>query len=383
MVKIAFFSVVLNHHQSLLADELYEQTNHQFVFVELVPPSDENTKGGGNSFSNRPYLIQSWKDDNNKQQAVEIALTAEVAMFGGGLDYQRIRMNKDLLSFEVGERWLKRGWINLLSPRLLKNMWYYHINHWDKKPLYKLCSSAYACADQYRLRSFRNKCYKWGYFTKVDEFEVEALHQGAPISESTPLMWCARFLRWKHPELPIILARKLKDDGRKVVIDMYGEGVEQESSKRLAQKLRVTDIVNFVGNIPNSQVLEEMRKHEIFLFTSDKNEGWGAVLNEAMSNGCTVVASNKIGSVPFLVKHGENGMVFSSGDIDSLYEKVVYLLDNPSERNNMAKRAYQYMSTKWSPKQAAYNLLLLIDDLQQGRETSIKEGPCSKALPMV
>lgn len=382
MVKVAFFSVVLNHHQALLADELYEQTNHQFVFVELVPPSDENTKGGGNSFSNRPYLLQSWKDESHKQQAVEVALTAEVAMFGGGLDYLKIRMNKSLLSFDVGERWLKRGLINLLSPRLLKNMWYYHINHWGAKPLYKLCSSAYACADQYRLRSFKNKCYKWGYFTKVDDFEVEALKQGASHPGITQLMWCARFLRWKHPEIPIMLARKLKDDGRNVVIDMYGEGEEQESSKLLAKKLGVTDIVNFSGNIPNQQVLEEMRRHEIFLFTSDKNEGWGAVLNEAMSNGCTVVASNKIGSVPFLVNDGVNGMVFNSGDIESLYEKVVYLLDNPLERNNMAQRAYQDMSTIWSPKQAACNLLQLIDDLQHGRETSIKEGPCSKALPL-
>lgn len=382
MVKVAFFSVVLNHHQALLADELYEQTKHQFVFVELVPPSYDNTKGGNNSYSNRPYLLQSWKDDNHKQHAVEVALTAEVAMFGGGLDYLRIRMNKGLFSFEVGERWLKRGLINLLSPRLLKNMWYYHINHWEKKPLYKLCSSAYACADQYRLQSFKDKCYKWGYFTKVDNFKVEAPNQGASTSEITPIMWCARFLRLKHPELPIMLARKLKDDGRKVVIDMYGDGEEQESSKLLAQKLKVTDIVNFVGSIPNQQVLEEMRRHEIFLFTSDKNEGWGAVLNEAMSNGCTVVASNKIGSVPFLVNDGVNGMVFNSGDIESLYEKVVYLLDNPSERNNMAQRAYQDMSTIWSPKQAACNLLQLIDDLQHGRETSIKEGPCSKALPL-
>ena len=31
------------------------------------------------------------------------------------------------------------------------------------------------------------------------------------------------------------------------------------------------------------------------------------------------------------------------------------------------------------PRRAVQNLLQLIDDLQNGRDTSIKEGPCSKA----
>ena len=49
-----------------------------------------------------------------------------------------------------------------------------------------------------------------------------------------------------------------------------------------------------------------MEKSEIFLFTSDKGEGWGAVLNESMNSACAVVASHAIGSVPFLLKDGEN-----------------------------------------------------------------------------
>ena len=54
--------------------------------------------------------------------------------------------------------------------------------------------------------------------------------------------------------------------------------------------------------MPNAKILQEMRKHEIFLFTSDRNEGWGAVSNESMSNGCMLVGSDGIGSIPFLVK---------------------------------------------------------------------------------
>lgn len=160
---------------------------------------------------------------------------------------------------------------------------------------------------------------------------------------------------------------------------MYGSGEELASIKEFAKKLHVDDVVSFKGNMPNDEILKAMRQHEIFLFTSDKNEGWGAVANESMSNGCAIVASDAIGSIPFLVKDGENGCVFKSGDLNSLCEKVEWLLDNPDRRIAMAKSAYRTMHDIWSPHNAAKSLLKLIDDIQNGRDTTITEGPCSKA----
>ena len=117
----------------------------------------------------------------------------------------------------------------------------------------------------------------------------------------------------------------------------------------------------------------------IFLFTSDRQEGWGAVANEAMSNGCVIVGSNKIGAVPYLVKNGVTGMIFRSCDLDSLYEQVKYLLDNPNVRKQIAKAGRESMVKLWCPANAAKSLLQLIEDIQAGHETSIIEGPCSKA----
>ena len=53
-----------------------------------------------------------------------------------------------------------------------------------------------------------------------------------------------------------------------------------------------------------------MKKHHIYCLTSDKNEGWGAVLNEAMSSGCCPVSSIEAGATPYLVKDGVNGFSF-------------------------------------------------------------------------
>lgn len=384
-MTVTYFSNFLNHHQANVADELYEKQGTDYTFVELCPIYDWLLKGGYSDLSSRPYVLQAWRSPENYRKAEDLALNADVALFGGPetLKLEVMRAKTGKLTFDVGERWLKRGLLNLASPRLLRYFWYYY-TVFSKENVYKLCSSAYACGDHYKLYSFKNRCYKWGYFTKVEDFPFETSANFDVSTEETEvhLMWCARFLRWKHPELPVRLARRLKDKGYKFVFDMYGSGVELENVKRLASELEVTDVLRFQGNLPNDKILEQMRQHEIFLFTSDKNEGWGAVLNESMSNGCAVVASDEIGSVPFLVEDGVNGLVFKSEDLDSLETKVMSLLDNADCRRTIAANAMRTMRTLWSPQNAADNLLRLIDDLQAGRDTSIAVGPCSKALPI-
>lgn len=384
-MTVTYFSNFLNHHQANVADELYEKLGTDYTFVELCPIYDWLLKGGYSDLSSRPYVLQAWRSPENYRKAEDLALNADVALFGGPetLKLEVMRAKTGKLTFDVGERWLKRGLLNLASPRLLRYFWYYY-TVFSKENVYKLCSSAYACGDHYKLYSFKNRCYKWGYFTKVEDFPFETSANFDVSSEETEvhLMWCARFLRLKHPELPVRLARRLKDKGYKFVFDMYGSGVELENVKRLASELEVTDVLRFHGNLPNDKILEQMRQHEIFIFTSDKNEGWGAVLNESMSNGCAVVASDEIGSVPFLVEDGVNGLVFKSEDLDSLETKVMSLLDNADCRRTIAANAMRTMRTLWSPQNAADNLLRLIDDLQAGRDTSIAVGPCSKALPI-
>ena len=59
-----------------------------------------------------------------------------------------------------------------------------------------------------------------------------------------------------------------------------------------------------------------------------QNEGWGAVANESMSCGCILVGSDEIGSVPYLLEEEKTGLVFRSRELESLTNKVKWLLDN-------------------------------------------------------
>lgn len=300
-------------------------------------------------------------------------------------------MKKGLLSFDMSERWLKKGWKNLFSPTILRMFLAYHLGGWKYKHMYKLCCSGFAADDQRKLLTFKNKCYKWGYFTFVDDFDIDAPQYISSSRTLIKLMWCARYIILKHPELPVMMARRLKENGYNFRLDMYGEGEFKSRTIELAKKLGVDDVVRFIGNKPNKELMADMRQHEIFLFTSDRHEGWGAVANECMANGCVLVSSSDIGSTPYLIENGKTGFSFRSpasssnfdnpdmAAIDDLYHKVEWLLRHDENRKKMRHNAHRLMIEVYSPRTAAERLLSLIDNLNKGRDTEYLDGPCSKA----
>lgn len=359
-------------------DEFYLLLGEDFRFVATLPRRADQLKGG-EDYTTRSYCILAGESEYAHIQALKLARESEVCVFGAcSQEYaiERAISFPEGLSFEVGERWLKRGLINIISP-VLRSWYINYLRYYRHRPFYKLCCSAFTAHDDRILRVYKGRHFKWGYFTMVQDYD----NVSRPISAAqapVTIMWCSRFLKLKHPELVIQLAAMLKRDRYSVQIDMFGSGPEEEATMILCRQLDVCDVVSFKGSAPNEDILQEMRSHDIFLFTSDRNEGWGAVLNEAMSSRCAVVASDAIGSAPFLIRDGNNGLLFRSGQVNSLYEKVVRLMKNPEERRIMAEHGYQDMLHVWSPQNAAKNLLQLIDVLRVGRETSIINGPCSK-----
>ena len=99
-----------------------------------------------------------------------------------------------------------------------------------------------------------------------------------------------------------------------------------------------------------------------------------------MNSACAVVASNEIGSVPYLIQDGENGLVYASGNVDELYQKVQSLLDRPEWMENLGRAAYQTMITQWNAETAAERLVALTKRLLNGDTNSpFADGPCSQA----
>lgn len=382
MKTLTFITNLVNHHQLPLADEFYKILGEGYSYIATEPLPDWLIEGGYDSSLDRPYIIRAYENKNSFNKAKFLANNSDVVIMGqASVRWIRKRLFYNKITFNFNERWFKdadfKHYLKIgIIGGILKNHFIYRYHR-----LYMLCASAYTAEDVHKVACYPGKkCFKWGYFTQVDDkLDLDLIFKQTYSENNISIMWCSRFIKLKHPELPIELAYKLKKAGYKFVIDMFGSGIELENSIKLVEQLGLQDVVKFKGNLPNEEILDEMKKHRIFLFTSDRNEGWGAVANEAMSNACVLVASHEIGSVPYLIQDENNGLIFKSCDVESLYEKTAYLIDHPEECQRLAQNAYYTLKNIWSPKSAAERFLNLVKILENKGCNFYKNGPCSLA----
>lgn len=378
-MTITFVTNLVNHHQIPLADEFYKILGTNYCYIATLPLPDWLIKGGYDPTLDRPYIIRAYEGEEEMIKARDIINVSDVVIIGSApIEWVYKRKLENKITFHYNERWLKKNLLMAFNPKVLYNIFKNHFQFRNKRT-YMLCASAYAASDAHFYHCYPNKTFKWGYITQVDYNYYKTYFTPFNSDSVVKIMWCARFLKWKHPELTIKLAKRLKDKGYKFHITMYGTGILFDEIVNLSNKYKVNDVITFYGNVPNEQVILAMRQHDIFLFTSDRNEGWGAVANEAMANGCVLIGSEDIGSVPFLIKNKVNGLIFKSKNISSLTEKVEWALNHPEECQQISRNAIKTMQNLWSPVNAAKSFLQLVDDIQNNRPVSIKNGPCSIA----
>ena len=375
-MKLVFISNYFNHHQKPFCDEMYQKLGADFTFISTTVMREERRKLGYGQGETPPYVLLSYENEQKRSQAISLINEADAVIAGGVPNeflLERIKRNQLLLRY--AERPFKK------PKSCLKK--FYHALAFRKRDLFKrnvymLCASAYATQDYASVGAYRNRTYKWGYFPAVKAYDVDAL---LSKKKSNTIMWCGRFIDWKHPDDAIVLARKLKDAGCDFQLNMVGTGEMEAQLHQLAEELHVSDCVHFLGSMPPEQVRAHMESAGIYLHTSDRQEGWGAVLNESMNSGCAVVASHAIGSVPFLLRDGENGAIYQSGDLDMLFDKVKYLLKYPAMQADYGHAAYQTMIDMWNAGVAADRILQLIERLLAGEKHPclFETGPCSVA----
>lgn len=380
---LTFFSNYFNHHQKALCDEWYALLGEGFTFVETEPIEGFRANMGWGAEEVPPYVLRTYTEEAAHKKALELGAGSDVVVMGTAPEiYIEERLRQEKLTFRYSERPLKEGFIKFFIPRLTKKYIHLHVRN-RKKPLYILGASAYTALDYKKMGSYIGKCYKFGYFPKHLSYEPQALlerkEEKAGNTGLTTILWEGRMLKLKRPDLVVKAAAVLIQKGYKFNVTMIGEGEERTHVEQLVKKYGLSDIVSFENFLSPDEARERMADAKVYVMTSNFWEGWGSVIYEALNAGCAVVASHACGATPWLVKHERTGLVYKSGSVKSLTEQLEKLLKEPGLQKKYGTAAYEQMKTLWNPKNAAKNVLILAEDLMEGREGSIAEGPCSKA----
>lgn len=382
-MKVTFVSNYINHHQIPVSNELFARLGEEYTFVQTEPMEEERVQMGWNPDTAGLTYLRLFEVD--PEGTMQLIMDSDIVIFGGTDDERyiqpRLQAGKPVIRYS--ERLYKTGQWKFISPRGLKKKYMDHTRY-RKERVYLLCSGAYVASDFNLVRAYPNKKLKWGYFPAFVPCDVDVLmaQKNCENANGTiELLWAARFIDWKHPEMVVELAHRLKMAGYRFHITMIGGGVMAGEVESLIQKLDVEDSVTLAGYKTPEEVREYMKNADIYLATSDRQEGWGAVVNEAMNSGCSVVGDAMIGAVPYLIENGEDGLVYKTRDIDALTNAVSELLDNPTEIQRMGRKAYQKIAEVWNAGEAAKRLCEFAADVLADHVDMDKwsEGPLSRA----
>lgn len=349
---VVFISNYFNHHQKPFSDKMYELIGDNYSFVETVEMPEYRKSLGYNHKNEEPYLVPFREGANS--EIIDRINNADVVIVGDTRkEFFRERLESKKLTFIYSERLLKKRSNPLKfivsKMKLCKKFP-------TQENVYVLCAGGYVAQDYARFGLFKNKCYKWGYFPETISYEDidELIDKKIPNS----IVWVARFVDWKHPEIAVKLGKQLKKDGCDFQINMIGNGEMIEDIKKKVLENGLEENIHVLGAMSPEQVREHMEKSQIHIFTSDRNEGWGAVLNESMNSACAVVADKNIGATPYLIEDKCNGFLYKN--TKELFKYVKDLLKNNSLRNKIAKKAYETIIFQWNSTTAAERFIEML-----------------------
>ncbi|WP_299550069.1 glycosyltransferase [Seonamhaeicola sp.] len=154
------------------------------------------------------------------------------------------------------------------------------------------------------------------FFTATyTENEIEPIKK-RNYSEKLNFIFTGSLVEGKRPLLAIKVIEQLKDMGKDVTLELFGDGLLKQQLQTYIIANKLQEHVKIHGNKPKSEI-KEVLKRAHFLMLASKSEGWPKAIAEAMFFG-TIPIATKISCVPYMLDEGKRGIL-----IDPNVEHIV------------------------------------------------------------
>jgi glycosyltransferase involved in cell wall biosynthesis len=215
----------------------------------------------------------------------------------------------------------------------------------------------------------------WEFCFSVQMPDRPASHRRKDENRPVQILYCGVLEHRKGPDL---LVRALSDQSLRCerwILKVVGSGSMAEELSRQVRNAGLSARVRFYGTLGINDTRRILFGEDVLVLPS-RFDGWGAVVNEAMSAGLAVVASTQVGAARTMINDGTDGFLFPSGDHVALAKVLRTLI---AERTVLAatKERALAKSRLFSPQTAAYRLSELCKALAVGKDPPAwTEGPC-------
>jgi len=181
------------------------------------------------------------------------------------------------------------------------------------------------------------------------------------IGNNPLLLFVGRFVPLKNLPFLIRSFKEVVKEDNRVKLMLVGEGPLDKTVRYLVAKYKIEKNVIFTGRIPSERLPSYYSAADVFIMASSY-ESFSISTLEAMSCGLPVIAT-KVGWLPNLIKHNENGILVENGNILQLKDAIVSLLGNTELRKEMGERNREIVVSNYSWLESAKKLKRIYESL--------------------
>jgi N-acetyl-alpha-D-glucosaminyl L-malate synthase BshA len=163
----------------------------------------------------------------------------------------------------------------------------------------------------------------------------EVKKQYAPNGERI-LMHISNFRKVKRVEDVVRVFDKVRKKIPSKLL-LVGDGPERQKIENLCRELGTCNDIYFLGKIKSTE--QALALADLFLLTSS-SESFGLAALEAMASGVPVISTNT-GGLPEVNAHSKSGFLANVGDIETMSNYAIKILENDSTLNQFRKGAIE------------------------------------------
>ena len=209
-----------------------------------------------------------------------------------------------------------------------------------------LCIGGPIVKEQYSSFGFsKTKFYRFGYFPNLC-LEPKDFNRKISIIR---ILFVGQLIPRKGVD---ILLRAIKYLQRKYTnwqVEIIGDGTLR---KRVFKSIMNEKRVQYIENISDRSIMKTKFDNHDILFLPSYFDGWGAVVNEALSSCCSLLLSQNVFAGVELLKHDENGFKFNPYNLNEVYASIDKYFETPEILNKHFRKSFEIFQ-EWNHKNAA------------------------------
>ena len=153
-----------------------------------------------------------------------------------------------------------------------------------------------------------------------------------PQGKGTGKILCVgSLIERKGVDLLLHALAKVKSD---YSLYLAGDGEEKAALKTLAEELKISEKVHFLGQLNRAELLTHYANSDLFVFPT-REDCFALVILEAMCSGLPIICSKYADGAYDLIEKGVNGLIADPYDTEKFAASIDEVLSDENLRNKM------------------------------------------------